>query len=256
VSDNRKRVRTRVEMNQSRMNDRDLESLMRAAQAGDGNGYIELLKAITPRVRQIVRNQRRFLRSEDVEDLVQDVLVSVHAVRRTYDPQRPFMPWLLAITRNRLADTARHYARHAAHEVQVDDFPVTFSEEGTNTEGEPYRDPQALRQAIRALPPGQREAIEMLKLNEMSLKEAAAVSGTSVAALKVSVHRAVTALRKALRKDRPSWRPTSSFSAWPMAPNLLLLSLLRGSEPRRGLRWRPRTLRSSYSRLRLDRISS
>ena len=70
-------------MNQSQTNDRDLESLMRAAQTGDGNAYVDLLKAITPRVRQIVRNQRRFLRTEDIEDLVQDVLLSVHAVRRT-----------------------------------------------------------------------------------------------------------------------------------------------------------------------------
>ena len=41
----------------------------------------------------------------------------------------------------------------------------------------------------------------MLKLREMSLKEAAAASGTSVSALKVSVHRAVAALRKTLLKE-------------------------------------------------------
>jgi DNA-directed RNA polymerase specialized sigma24 family protein len=58
-----------------------------------------------------------------------------------------------------------------------------------------------LRRAIKALPSGQREAVEMIKLREMSLKEAAAVSGTSVGALKVSVHRAVVTLRKALTKS-------------------------------------------------------
>lgn len=188
-------------MNENRTDDRALASLMRAAQAGDAKAYVELLRTVTPRVRQVVRSQRRFLRAEDIEDLVQDVLLSLHAVRSTYDPQRPFMPWLLAITRYRLADTARHYARHAVHEVQVDNVPVTFSEGGTNTEGASYGDPQALRRAIKALPRGQREAIEMLKLREMSLKEAAAASGTSVGALKVSVHRAVTTLRNALKKE-------------------------------------------------------
>jgi DNA-directed RNA polymerase specialized sigma24 family protein len=64
-----------------------------------------------------------------------------------------------------------------------------------------YRDPQALRRAIQGLPRGQREAIEMMKLREMSLKEAAAASGTRVGALKVSVHRAMIALRKALKKE-------------------------------------------------------
>jgi RNA polymerase sigma-70 factor (ECF subfamily) len=61
-----------------------------------------------------------------------------------------------------------------------------------------YGDPQALTQAMEQLPPGQRQAVELLKLREMSLKEAAAASGTSVGALKVAVHRGIAALRKAL----------------------------------------------------------
>lgn len=48
------------------------------------------------------------------------------------------------------------------------------------------------------LPTGQRQAIELVKLREMSLKEAAAVSGKSVGALKLAVHRGIGALRKAL----------------------------------------------------------
>lgn len=188
-------------MNQKLTNEPALETLMQAAQAGDAQAYARLLKAITPRVHGMVRHQRQFLPAADIEDLVQDVLISLHAVRATYDPARPFIPWLVAITRNRLADGARRYARQKAHEVNVDEYPVTFSEDGTNTDSELYRDPEALKQAIQALPPGQREAIEMLKLREMSLKEAAAASGTSVAALKVSVHRALSALRKALSKE-------------------------------------------------------
>ena len=188
-------------MNQKPTNEPALETLMQAAQAGDAQAYARLLKAITPRLYGMVRRQRQFLPAADIEDLVQDVLISLHAVRATFDPGRPFMPWLIAITRNRLVDGARRYARQKAHEVNVDEYPVTFSEEGTNTDSEPYRDPDALRKAIQTLPPGQRDAVEMLKLREMSLKEAAAASGTSVGALKVSVHRALGALRKALSKE-------------------------------------------------------
>ena len=57
---------------------------------------------------------------------------------------------------------------------------------------------EALREAIEALPGGQRDAIEMLKLKEMSLKEAAAASGTTIGALKVATHRAMAALRRKL----------------------------------------------------------
>jgi RNA polymerase sigma-70 factor (ECF subfamily) len=180
--------------------DRALTSLMQAAQAGDAHAYAQLLDEIAPRLRRIVRGQRRFLKTEDIEDLVQDILLSLHAVRATYDPQRPFMPWLMAIMRNRLADGARRYTRRAAHEVLVETLPVTFSDEETNIDNDGYRDPEALRQSIRNLPAGQREAIEMLKLREMSLKEAAAASGTSIGALKVSVHRAMATLRKTLTK--------------------------------------------------------
>jgi RNA polymerase sigma-70 factor (ECF subfamily) len=183
-----------------RSDDQAFAMLMQAAQAGDAQAYVRLLKVITPRLRQIVRRQRCFVRAEDIEDLVQDILLSLHAVRASYDPRRPFMPWLMAITRNRLVDRARRYGRRAAHEVHVENVPVTFSDEGANIESGRYRDPEALRQAIEHLAPAQRAAIEMVKLREMSLKEAAAATGTSIAALKVSVHRAMATLRKALIK--------------------------------------------------------
>jgi len=184
-----------------RSDDAALAALMRSAQAGDVQAYIRLLKDITPRLREIVRGQRRFLKAQDIDDIVQEILLSLHAVRASYDPQRPFMPWLIAITRNRLADAARRYARREAHEVQVESLPVTFSDEAANINRGVYRDPEALRHAILALPAGQRDAIEMLKLREMSLKEASAVSGATIGALRVSVHRAMTALRKALSKE-------------------------------------------------------
>jgi RNA polymerase sigma factor (sigma-70 family) len=178
-----------------------LAALMRAAQGGGADAYAELMQELAGRVRRIVRRRRAFLEHADVEDLVQDVLLSVHAVRATYDATRPFLPWVLAITRNRLADAARRYARHGAHEVVIDDLDVTFFSERTNTMEATYGDPAALKEAIADLPSGQRSAIEMLKLREMSLKEAAAASGTSIGALKVATHRAMDALRRKLTKE-------------------------------------------------------
>jgi len=187
-------------MNWNHTEDRAFAMQMRAAQAGDTQAYANLLRTLTPKLRQIIRNRRRFLQPADIEDLLQDVLLSLHAVRGTYDPERPFTPWLLTIARNRLADAARRYARRGALETQAQ-LDVTFSELPANMEAEIFGDPEALKQAIRELPRGQREAIEMLKLREMSLKEASAASGTSVGTLKVSVHRAMIALRKALVKE-------------------------------------------------------
>lgn len=178
-----------------------LAALMRNAQAGDGVAYARLLEDIAPLLRNVIRRRLRFLSIDDIEDLVQNVLLSVHMVRATYDPGRPFLPWLFAIMQNRIADGARRYARSSAHEVIVEHWPVTFFDDEANRAEESYRDPEALVQAIQKLPPGQRDAVEMLKLREMSLKEAAAVSGMSISALKVAVHRAVKTLRKALATE-------------------------------------------------------
>jgi len=175
---------------------------MEAAQAGDSLAYARLLEEITPRLRRIVHSQRSFLQTEDIEDLVQDVLLSMHAVRATYDPQRPFIPWLLAITRNRLADGARRHARSTAHEIQVENLAVTFADDSTNTNVDRYGELEELKEAIQTLPPIQRDAIQMLKLGEMSLKEAADASHTTVGALKVATHRAMTTLRKILVREK------------------------------------------------------
>ncbi len=171
---------------------------MRAAQEGDGGAYLRLLAEVAPLLRRVIQRQRSFLQAADTEDIVQDILVSLHSVRATYDPARPFVPWLMAIARNRLVDAARRYGRLAANEVSVAEYPETFSEEPTNRFDGTYGDPEALKQAINRLPPGQKRAVEMLKLREMSLKEASAASGMGVAALKVAVHRGMKALRQAL----------------------------------------------------------
>ncbi len=175
--------------------------LMRAAQDGDKSAYRVLLSEIAPLIRRVVRRRHPFLPIEDVEDLVQETLLSVHTARATYDCRRPFVPWLMAITRNRVADAARRHTRGKAWEVAADEHPETFEAAEANESVETYGDPEALRQAVAELPEGQRVAIELTKLGELSLKQASAKSGMSVAALKVASHRATRALRVRL-KDR------------------------------------------------------
>lgn len=181
------------------INDARLTALMHAAQGGDSAAYLELLQTVTPYIRRIVAHRRGFAGREDVEDLVQDILLSLHAAGATYDRRRPFTPWLLAIVRHRLADGARRYASGKAHEVEADDERVTFPHTATKSRTIPSHDTLVLRQAMDALPRGQREAIELIKLQGLSLKEAAAATGSTVGALKVATHRALAALRIMLK---------------------------------------------------------
>jgi len=173
-----------------------LQRLMAAAQHGDAGAYRSLLSEATGIARRVIRRRHPFLSQDDVEDLVQDVLLSVHAVRATYDPVRPFLPWLVAIIRNRVADAARRHTRQRAWQVAVDEYPETYDAAQANTEAAGFADADALRKAVAGLPEGQRTAIELTKLQELSLKEAAVRSGMSVAALKVASHRAVKTLRR------------------------------------------------------------
>jgi RNA polymerase sigma-70 factor (ECF subfamily) len=75
----------------------------------------------------------------------------------------------------------------------------TFSADPTNFD-ETSAEQAALHAAIERLPPDQREAIRLVKLKEMSLKEAALATGRSVSALKVATHRAIKSLRKILKE--------------------------------------------------------
>jgi RNA polymerase sigma factor (sigma-70 family) len=189
-------------MNRGSGQEHHFASLLRAAQAGDRNAYSALLRALVPVVREAVRQRFGFLQPQDIDDLVQDILLSVHVARAAYDPSRPFLPWLWAIARNRMADAARRYARRMAHEGSSAQPPETFPADDANMSVNGYGDAEALAQAMRKLPDRQRRAIELTKLREMSLKEAAAATGTSVGALKVCVHRGISALRKALRTTK------------------------------------------------------
>jgi len=83
----------------------DWSVLMASAQDGDRNAYRALLTQIEPYVRSIAR--RCFRHPADVEDALQDVLLTIHSIRHSYDPQRPFIPWLAAIANHRVIDRLR-----------------------------------------------------------------------------------------------------------------------------------------------------
>jgi RNA polymerase sigma-70 factor (ECF subfamily) len=174
----------------------DWGRLMAAAQAGDGAAYAGLLREIVPYVRAIAR--RHHATPDRLEDVVQDVLLTIHRVRHTYDPSRPFSAWLGAIAHRRSIDALRRKVRTDASETFSPIAYETYADPSANKDIAAHEDSAVLTEAIATLPPGQRQAVELLRLKEMSLAEASEVSGQSVGALKVSLHRAIRALQKTL----------------------------------------------------------
>ena len=178
-----------------------LAALMASAQDGDRAAYQRLLRACLPLIRSVARGQG--VPGDRVDDVIQDVLLTIHRARRTYDPARPFTPWLRAIAQRRAIDALRQQGRQRTREVHA---PLAY---------ESHPDPAApatqaleqsdrarrLRVAVAALPDGQRQAVEELGLQERTLDEAAVSTGRTKGALKVNLHRALKTLRIRLARE-------------------------------------------------------
>jgi RNA polymerase sigma-70 factor, ECF subfamily len=181
--------------------DKALAALMRRAQAGSEGAYACLLQECPPLIARMIRRLMPGASSADQEDLLQEVLITLHTARASYDPARPFIPWLKAIVTNRTIDFMRRQRRTAAQAL-TDDLAADIADDSAGEAVNRYAAADVLQRAIRQLPAGQRSAIELLKLREMSLREAAAMTGMSISALKASVHRAVRTLRVTLAPYR------------------------------------------------------
>lgn len=175
--------------------------LMAAAQDGDSKAYETLLREVLPYIRSVVRGLHA--RPERAEEVTQDVLLTVHRMRHTYDPARPFRPWLAVIARRRAVDALRRQRRTEIHETFDQYAYETFADAAANRHADMPTTAEGLREAIAELPVQQREAVQLLKVRGLSLAEASAETGKSIGALKVNMHRAVKTLRRRLTGDGP-----------------------------------------------------
>lgn len=162
-----------------------LSALMAGALRGDATSYEEAL-------REIVRLVRAFARARVgdtlADDVVQETLLTVHRVRHTYDPARPFLPWLMAISHSRLVDVVRRDRRRARLERPLEEEPRWRP-------GVTLALPDVVL-ALEELPQPQQRVIRMLKVEGMSVREVAGALGLSVSNVKVMAHRGYRALRR------------------------------------------------------------
>ncbi|MHB1058936.1 MAG: RNA polymerase sigma factor [Rhodanobacter sp.] len=180
--------------------DRRRSAWMAAAQAGDRRAYEKLLADSVALVRAVARRQG--VAQDQLDDVVQETLITVHRVRHTYDPTRSYDAWLSAIASRRAIDSLRSRGRRDSRELH-DEFALDNhpDSDDASAAAESEQRAQRLHEAIAGLPPGQREAVEQLGLRERSLSEAAELTGRNTGALKVNLHRALKALRERFHGD-------------------------------------------------------
>jgi RNA polymerase sigma-70 factor (ECF subfamily) len=180
-------------METSRINvEAGLRALMLRSQAGDAAAHGELLAGLALLLR---RYHRRRLggHDADTEDLVQESLIAVHERRHTYDPSRPFTAWAYAVARHKLIDHMRR--RRIRTALPLDDFDDMFATHDERGADDAARDVATL---LDRLPPAQRAAIRLTRIEGYSIEEAAGSTGQSESSIKVGVHRGLKKLAKLL----------------------------------------------------------
>lgn len=162
--------------------------MMTAAQAGNAAVYRRLLGLITQWLR---RYYARRLPPSAIDDAVQDTLMAIHAKRHTYDPARPFEPWLAAIARHKWIDRLRSMKSSATEELP-DDLSV-------QDHGDAVDSAMSLERLLQVLKPAQAEVIRLVKLQGLSIEEASAATGQSESLVKVNIHRGLGRLTSIVR---------------------------------------------------------
>jgi RNA polymerase sigma-70 factor, ECF subfamily len=174
------------------------EELMRASLAGDQSAYRALLTSITPYVRLVIKRSLRHGGGNsgvDVEDIVQDVLLTVHLKRHTWDTALPLSPWLGAVTRHKTIDAFRRLGRRVM--VPIEDFSDVLAE--------PVKAEPELGDASRMLSmltDRDQRIVRAIKLDERTAAEVGHELGMSEGAVRVALHRALKSLSEIFGKSK------------------------------------------------------
>ena len=176
----------------------DLKALMTASLQGDSIAHRSLLTALSGHLRSYYKS--RLLRSgrpaEETEDLVQEALIVIHTQRHTYDPEQPLTPWVYAIARYKLIDHLRRTR------VTTSDVPLENADDILAADDNAAAESQLdLAKLLERLPERMKLSLQYVKLEGLSVAEAADRSGMSQSAIKVNVHRGLKILTALIARE-------------------------------------------------------
>lgn len=186
--------------------ERHWQDLLVRSQDGDTHAYEILLRDMGEALSRWLR--RRVADPEERDDVVQEVLLGIHLARHTYRPELSLVTWVNAIARYKVIDYYRKRSRRKARELSVEleafETMVVVSDEGSPEAAAPGAEgfDDAFAEAFAKLPEKQRRAIELLKLEDLGVKQAAVRMNVSESSLKVLAHRGYEALRAALGVEK------------------------------------------------------
>ncbi len=167
----------------------EITALLLAGLGGDQAAYAKFLSAITPMLRRMVG---RRLASSEVEDVVQEVLISIHKARHTYNGERPIMPWLASIASFRITDhLRRHYSQMRHQSVDIADYENILSDVTENTS-----DTESVNELMEDVPEKHKKILMLMHVEGYTAKEVGVQMGMNESAVKVAAHRAIKKIRE------------------------------------------------------------
>lgn len=166
-----------------------MSRLVIMAQGGDRQAYRAFLVECE---RLLKRYFGRRAGPNQLDDLVQETLVALHQKLTTFDPSRAFLPWLAAIARYRWVDHLRRVYRN--NETEIDEALLGYDDEPVISAR------ISLERLFEALPAAQARAIELVKIEGLSISEAATACGQSESLIKVNIHRGLKRLSALIEK--------------------------------------------------------
>lgn len=173
----------------------NIEALMRQSLNGDQQAYALLLKETSRILRPFLA--KRLLFTNEVDDLLQEILISIHKARHTYDGNRPYMPWVYAIAKFRLQDYLRaHYSDQLRDAIELSELEESLPEHVTET-AISY---ESISGEIQKLPEKQATILRLMHQDGYTAKEVAEKMGMNESAVKVAAHRAYKILREKLER--------------------------------------------------------
>lgn len=173
----------------------NLDTLMRQSLAGDQRAYAALLREISRLLRPFLAKRLSF--TNEVDDLLQEILISIHKARHTYDGNRPCKPWVYAIAKFRLQDHLRaHYSDQLHHADDLSEWEDFLHSDVTET-AISY---ESISGEVEKLPEKQATILRLMHQEGYTAKQVAEMTGMKESAVKVAAHRAYRILRGKLER--------------------------------------------------------
>lgn len=170
----------------------EFERLLQKSVSGDSTAYEQFLTSISHYLRPFIT---RRIPSADIEDVLQEILVSIHKARHTYDGKRSILPWISAICRYRVVDYLRsHYSKLQYAQDDISEMQDFLGEDVTkSSELSEY-----IAEEIERLPSKQQEILYLIHTEGYTAREVGAKLGMNESAVKVSAHRAYKLIKARL----------------------------------------------------------